>query len=202
MWGGGNSQGPQTISCKRDISHAQHIAQVEYVKRKFDLALNKMDWSMGSGGDDEGTTQGSKNVHIDDHSTNNSGNTSNLDDESNVQNFSGANNIVGAGIRCSGKVRRALDLERRHLSLGDGIIQSFGLVARSEIPMTDALAVREIGLLAEELGVRGVVDKGAPSPLRRWSPDIICTSANCNEVARRSADDLLRMHARSIGFVM
>ena len=214
VWGGGNSQGPQAISCRREIYQARHLAQVEYVKRHLDLGLDKSDWSVDSGDDDDtggkssggkssgGKSTGLSKVSIDNHSTNNSDNTNNVNDQSNVQDFSGAGNVVGAGMRCGGKRRRALDRERRHLSLGDGIIQSFGLVARSDIPMTGALAVREIGVLAEELGVRGVVNKGAPSPLRRRLPGIICNTRACDEVARRSADDLLRMHARSLGFVL
>ena len=182
--GGGNAIGSQTISCRRSLIQARADLHSAYSKRKmdFDTYFDHFTASTVSSGGDQ-------NVILDNHSTNNSGNTVNKVDHSNKQDFSKASNLEGAGIRCRRSLE-ALQVERRHLALGDAVLNTFGV--RDASHSRNPLAARDIGAMADDLQVY-VRSNGA----------IACQGGVCpSELHRREAEEMLLQHARHLGFAV
>lgn len=214
--GGGNFNGPTTnggTACKRAYYNLRRELHEEYARgADWQANLNaKMDALKNGGNVTKTTTNTNTNNYNqqswDDHSTNNSGNTYvNNSKNQDIKNSNGST-MNSAGAAC----RRELDMldqERRELATGDGVLSAFagtgsgaGLAARSGVPTFDALAVRDLGALAESIGIRSF--DGYDVQLGRRATGIQCDTAECAALmsaSQNSARDLLQEHARSLGF--
>lgn len=154
-------------------------------------------------------TNKTTNNSINKTNTQNSNNTKVTTTNTNV-NKSKSNNVDQSGnmgvINGSGNVCRRefieLEMERRELDAGASILAAMGgLTARDLDDDMEMLATRELGRLAETLGARAVGHDGDDDTFTHYKRDVgtQCATEEC-DMMKREVDDLLRYHARSLGF--
>ena len=117
----------------------------------------------------------------------------------NMSNNSGQ--INGSGVVCRREFEEA-EMERRELDSGAAVLAALGgqSVARSLDEPTNLLATRDLGRLADVLGVRAAGHDMDESTHYRRDIGLECASASCDGLARREAESLLMNHARDLGF--
>ena len=121
-----------------------------------------------------------------------------------------ANNLNMDGMSGNGGVngvmcRRALDeveVEKRELDRGGSVLAAIG--GRTTDPSfespTTFLATRDLGRLAESLGVRAIGHDESLPHFRRDVGIECASSDSCDELAKREAHEVLVGHARTLGF--
>ena len=109
--------------------------------------------------------------------------------------------IVGSGNTC----RRAfieVEMEARELDTGSSVLAAMGgLTARDFDDDMEMLATRDLGRMAETLGVRAVGHDGDDDAFTHYKRDVgtECVTGEC-AMMKREVDEMLRQHARSLGY--
>lgn len=115
-----------------------------------------------------------------------------------IKNQSGT--AAGNGMMC----KRAMDefeVEKREMDRGGSVLAAIGgaLPDSATVEPVHILAIRDLGRLAESLGVRAAGHEQTASIFKR-DVGIECEAGSCDELARREAHDILVNHAQSLAF--
>lgn len=212
--GGGNYNGATRnggVSCRRALQQARRSLHEAYAARAWPgvdgAAIAAKAQAAAQGAKTTTTTNTNTNNYNqqswDNHSTNNSGNS--YIDNSTSQNLSntGGGTMNGSGSACRREVSE-FEMERRHIAMGHEMIAYVGGLAARSTPAWDAVAARDLGALADDLGVRAVVpeyDAESGGFQRRSAMDLACTTDHCSDHMKREAEEMLFEHARSLGYV-
>ena len=108
---------------------------------------------------------------------------------------------MGSGTVCRREFIE-LEMERRELDTGASVLAAMGgLTARDLGDDMEMLATRDLGRMAETLGVRAVGHEEDDDAFTHYKRDLgtECLTEDC-AMMKREVDDMLRQHARSLGF--
>lgn len=109
--------------------------------------------------------------------------------------------IAGSGNVCR---REFLDLEneRRELDTGASVLAAMGALTERDLDDgIELLATRDLGRMAETLGVRAIGHDDDEETFTHYKRDVgtECVTEEC-ALMKREVDEILRQHARGLGF--
>ena len=209
--GGGNSFGNASVGkvCRRafvearGINHAQHMylvarkeehkpaaKHIGVAKPPPGMNFNSNKW-MTNTATTNNVNSNNKTTKVDNTKTNNV----------NMSNNSGQ--INGSGVVCRRELEEA-DMERRELDTGASVLAALGgqSIARSLDEPANLLATRDLGRLADVLGVRAAGHDMDDATHYKRSVGLECATDSCDGIARREAEEILMVHARDLGFLV
>ena len=108
--------------------------------------------------------------------------------------------VVGSGNMCRREFDE-LEMERRELDTGASVLAAMGALTERDLnDDTEMLATRDLGRMAETLGIRALGHADDDS-FTHYKRDVgtECATEEC-AVMKREADEILRQHARGLGF--
>lgn len=109
--------------------------------------------------------------------------------------------VVGSGNMCRREFDE-LEMERRELDTGASVLATMGaLPERNLSDDMELLATRDLGRMAETLGVRAVGHEDDEETFNHYKRDVgtECATEEC-AVMKREVVEILRQHARGLGF--
>ena len=196
--GGGNSFGDAHVGkvCRRayfEGQRRQYQDHIELVSRNSPpgwKGVGTINQNNATANKKTTTNMGSnnKNTHVNNTKTNNA----------NFSNNSGQ--INGSGVVCRREFLE-LEIERRELDAGAAVLSALGgHYARSVDDTMALLATRDLGRMSDTLGVSARGHSIDEATHYKRDVGLQCATAQCDDLTRREAEDMLRVHARDLGF--